>query len=879
MSSTQLPPDTDGVKTGSAGDGLDPLSLASTIGTWLAALIAIIALLGVVAPYLALKASMSDKTRAMNAVQDIPQKYVTRGVRLYEGLRVFRKIRVPNLAPSHTTNGDDTDPLIPSAAAVGVWTLRATENFHLWNSGWAKMAELIESYSVVDPTTKLDIGLGIPSNGTLEIVNNRTALVVHKHWIMLLGLLGRYGKRPDRGILQSRGLLRSFPGERAGFGLAENDAPRQMFADESSSSSSSGLSSSSEDDGLIHPVDDSVGTTHYTFTNSTLTQRRGGEDRLPNLRVNRQPWGGIVIRQEEKPMTGITGTMENIGRNRGSWNYLSSIVFFPHTARSIFPAADSGKAEASPLSFLYWLAHGFIPYTTGGKATGCTTVFCLESPTDGLGHRYRTKLRDREQVMNFFHLEESALLDIPLSVRNSMQCLGMPGVSVRYFAPAERSMDPSEIESYKDRILAADCVHARKRRRVAMFESDSDEEEVNYYDKHQPISIFADDEWVLIPTSRNTPWHFYKRQDIEVILESLFCLDWDPWGYLIWRKSTHFWRRLLRVSTAILRLKKTPMTEDLIRNLTGSLPDGPVPQWRVGESFHAQKTANFVQFENFLFRSFGEERAPSEKSGIITEIKPLCIPIATLFIIDRSFQDTVQNLMRVAAVERYGTKILGGATFRSTVDEAILISLGILDEHKPAPKPGPRTRGGKRKGRIPPFIKARMRLAHQSTGRLNARGSRRRETGDDSTGNTNGDTKLEVEEQDEMGQLKEREQAKPDSGEEQPNKPLQDSDLVDLLGSFSYDHATHILTWRFTSGILAAEKSWKLNYTKSPQSPTPAPPPVSSTAESEVSLNTTDVITVGLWAAVRATLWLSSQDSKPLLEFVSDLDHHVYVLG
>lgn len=101
-------------------------------------------------------------------------------------------------------------------------------------------------------------------------------------------------------------------------------------------------------------------------------------------------------------MTGITGTMENIGRNRGSWSYLSSIVFFPHTARSIFAPAASSKTEASPLSFLYWLAHGFIPCRTGRTAAGCTTVFCLETPTNGLGHRYRTKLRDREQAMKFF---------------------------------------------------------------------------------------------------------------------------------------------------------------------------------------------------------------------------------------------------------------------------------------------------------------------------------------------------------------------------------------------------------------------------------------------------------------------------------------------
>jgi len=64
----------------------------------------------------------------------------------------------------------------------------------LWNSGLAKLAEIIESYQVLDPATNLDVNVEIPRNGTLGIVNSRTAMVVHKHWVLLLGLLGRYGK-------------------------------------------------------------------------------------------------------------------------------------------------------------------------------------------------------------------------------------------------------------------------------------------------------------------------------------------------------------------------------------------------------------------------------------------------------------------------------------------------------------------------------------------------------------------------------------------------------------------------------------------------------------------------------------------------------------
>jgi len=63
---------------------------------------------------------MSDRNRAMNAVQDIPQKYITWGIQIRHGLRVFRKIRILNLAPSYITNEDDAAPLIHSRAAGGL---------------------------------------------------------------------------------------------------------------------------------------------------------------------------------------------------------------------------------------------------------------------------------------------------------------------------------------------------------------------------------------------------------------------------------------------------------------------------------------------------------------------------------------------------------------------------------------------------------------------------------------------------------------------------------------------------------------------------------------------------------------------------------------
>ncbi|KAK7429326.1 hypothetical protein QQZ08_004138 [Neonectria magnoliae] len=125
----------------SSDSSFDALDLASSIETWVAAAIAIIALVGVVAPFLALQASLSDSNRAVNAVQDLQQKYVTRGYRLTKGLRILRRISVPDLSPGYIANEPDTTRLVPLRAAQGL----RPRNYLPWNTGWAKLAELIEA--------------------------------------------------------------------------------------------------------------------------------------------------------------------------------------------------------------------------------------------------------------------------------------------------------------------------------------------------------------------------------------------------------------------------------------------------------------------------------------------------------------------------------------------------------------------------------------------------------------------------------------------------------------------------------------------------------------------------------------------------------------
>ena len=39
-----------------------------------------------------------------------------------------------------------------------------------------------------------------------------------------------------------------------------------------------------------------------------------------------------------------------------------------------------------------------------------------------------------------------------------------------------------------------------------------------------------------------------------------------------------------------------------------------------------------------------------------------------------------------------------------------------------------------------------------------------------------------------------------------------------------------------------------------------------------------DIVVIAAWAATRCLLWLSSDDSAPLLKFVGNLDRHIWVV-
>jgi hypothetical protein len=80
----------------------DTVILLGTISTWIAVILALAALIGVVGPWKALKAAYADWNLALDEVHDTQQDYITKGYGIGRTFRCFRRSKVPRLIPATT---------------------------------------------------------------------------------------------------------------------------------------------------------------------------------------------------------------------------------------------------------------------------------------------------------------------------------------------------------------------------------------------------------------------------------------------------------------------------------------------------------------------------------------------------------------------------------------------------------------------------------------------------------------------------------------------------------------------------------------------------------------------------------------------------------
>ncbi len=157
------------------------LDVAGVIGTWVAAFVAIVALVGIIGPILIWRASRTERHRALAAVSnDNNYDFISRGIHAGPDIWLLQRVKVPLL---HTAPVTIDESFVLNVDAVKESTSPAT---------WVSLGHLVRAYGVV-----------YARGDNLRIYQARTFLPVHKLWLLAIGLAGRYGERKDKGKFRS----------------------------------------------------------------------------------------------------------------------------------------------------------------------------------------------------------------------------------------------------------------------------------------------------------------------------------------------------------------------------------------------------------------------------------------------------------------------------------------------------------------------------------------------------------------------------------------------------------------------------------------------------------------------------------------------------
>ncbi|GAQ03893.1 hypothetical protein ALT_1214 [Aspergillus lentulus] len=163
----------------------DNLNLLGVVGTWIAAVLGIIALAGILPVYVLYRQTQTERHIALSKVHDPHKTYITAGYPLWPGRRFFRSYSVPDL----------TGP--PTWSQLTVVARRRCEGFgtNILRSltGWVNFANILQVYDIKPAGSK----------GKLSFARQEALLPVHRGLLLLLGIIDRYSDqthRPDKGL-------------------------------------------------------------------------------------------------------------------------------------------------------------------------------------------------------------------------------------------------------------------------------------------------------------------------------------------------------------------------------------------------------------------------------------------------------------------------------------------------------------------------------------------------------------------------------------------------------------------------------------------------------------------------------------------------------
>ncbi|OCK80709.1 hypothetical protein K432DRAFT_381931 [Lepidopterella palustris CBS 459.81] len=162
---------------------MSTLDVLGVVGTWVAVLLAVIALAGILPAYLLYQRSRTDRYLAFDEIDDKYGTSLSRGYELLPGKRFFRKEFFLECTKAPDFNQIEIRRDLTFFLRKDAYSL----------TGWVNFANILRFYKA-----------NLSSNGKIHVVQQEALLPVHRGWLLLLGLVDRYcsrESRPDLGLL------------------------------------------------------------------------------------------------------------------------------------------------------------------------------------------------------------------------------------------------------------------------------------------------------------------------------------------------------------------------------------------------------------------------------------------------------------------------------------------------------------------------------------------------------------------------------------------------------------------------------------------------------------------------------------------------------
>ena len=157
------------------------LDLAGVIGTWVAAGLALIALLGVVAPILIWRASRTERHQAIVRIGLRNYGYVSRGIPVWPGVRLWQTVRAPRINMAKKFKDEEWNHFDMNRMRITNGEIADSP------ASWVSFGAFLGGYSVAFET-----------DGDVAIKEGIAMLPVNKAFLMTFALVGRFSDEPNR---------------------------------------------------------------------------------------------------------------------------------------------------------------------------------------------------------------------------------------------------------------------------------------------------------------------------------------------------------------------------------------------------------------------------------------------------------------------------------------------------------------------------------------------------------------------------------------------------------------------------------------------------------------------------------------------------------